>query len=59
MAVKTAINYRLPQVEQLLQHPSLQPYVLALSRPVVTETIRSQLTLIRQSERFKLQGAEV
>jgi len=58
VAVKTAINYRLPQVEQLLQHPSLQPYVLALSRPVVTEIIRSQLTLIRQSERFKVQGAE-
>jgi len=58
VAVKTAINYRLPQVEQLLQHPSLQPYILALSRPVVTEIIRSQLTLIRQSERFKVQGVE-
>lgn len=58
MAVNTAINYRLPQVEQLLQHPSLQTYILALSRPVVTEIIRSQFALIRQSERFQVQGVE-
>jgi L-seryl-tRNA(Ser) seleniumtransferase len=58
MAVNTAINYRLPQVEQLLQHPSLQTYILALSRPVVTDIIRSQFALIRQSERFQVQGVE-
>ncbi|MGF1885590.1 L-seryl-tRNA(Sec) selenium transferase [Photobacterium profundum] len=58
MAVNTAINYRLPQVEQLLQYPSLQTYILALSRPVVTDIIRSQFALIRQSERFQVQGVE-
>ncbi|ELR63878.1 L-seryl-tRNA(Sec) selenium transferase [Photobacterium marinum] len=58
MAVTSAINYRLPQVEQLLQHPSLEKYIKSVSRPVVTNIIRNQLAVIRQSDAFKQKGVE-
>ncbi len=50
------LNYRLPQIEQLLQHPDLADYVRLLSRPVVTNTLRDLFTSIRQHPDFKTQG---
>ncbi|WP_234418504.1 L-seryl-tRNA(Sec) selenium transferase [Dongshaea marina] len=58
MSAKTAVNYRLPQVEQLLQHNILVPYIRILSRPVVTEIIRAQFAKIRQSPLFKEKGVD-
>ncbi|NAW67993.1 L-seryl-tRNA(Sec) selenium transferase [Vibrio sp. V27_P1S3P104] len=52
------INYRLPQVEQLLQLAILAPFISQLSRPVVTDIIRTELASIRQSEAFKTKGAQ-
>ena len=50
------INYRLPQIEQLLQHSDLADYVRLLSRPVVTNTLRQLFASIRQHPDFKTQG---
>lgn len=52
------INYRLPQVEQLLQLTLLAPFISQLSRPVVTDLIRAELASIRQSETFKTEGTQ-
>ncbi|WP_223293027.1 MULTISPECIES: L-seryl-tRNA(Sec) selenium transferase [Shewanella] len=51
-------NYRLPQVEQLLQQDFLSPFIKSLSRPVVTMVIRDYFTQIRQSESFKHAGVD-
>ena len=53
---KTIINYRLPQIEQLLQHADLADYIRLLSRPVVTNTLRQLFTSIRNSSDFKTLG---
>ncbi|HBB9961202.1 TPA: L-seryl-tRNA(Sec) selenium transferase [Vibrio parahaemolyticus] len=52
------INYRLPQVEQLLQLTILAPFISQLSRPVVTDLIRAELASIRQSKTFKTEGTQ-
>ena len=52
------VNYRLPQIEQLLQHSDLADYVRLLSRPVVTNTLRQLFTSIRQHPNFKTQGVD-
>ncbi|EKK9975320.1 L-seryl-tRNA(Sec) selenium transferase [Vibrio parahaemolyticus] len=52
------INYRLPQVEQLLQLSILAPFIGLLSRPVVTDIIRTELESIRRSEDFKEKGTQ-
>ena len=43
---------RLPQVEQLLQEPDFLSYIQKLSRPVVTDVIRSVLAEIRRRDVF-------
>lgn len=48
--------YRLPQVEQLLQHQALVVYIEQLSRPLVTQLIRQTLQAIRESQAFKQSG---
>ncbi|MEI6860173.1 MAG: L-seryl-tRNA(Sec) selenium transferase [Shewanella sp.] len=52
------INYRLPQVEQLLQQEFLSSFIEKLSRPVVTEVIRNHFAKIRQSKSFKELGCD-
>ncbi|KPU82632.1 selenocysteine synthase [Psychromonas sp. PRT-SC03] len=52
------INYRLPQIEKLLQLSEFQPYIQSLSRPIVTRLMQMELNAIRQSDNFKLQGCE-
>jgi L-seryl-tRNA(Ser) seleniumtransferase len=58
MAAIPSVNYRLPQVEQLLQHDEFQPYIQNLSRPVVKDLIQCELNHIRQTDEFKKQGCD-
>ena len=44
--------YAFPQVEQLLQEPEFSSYIQKLSRPVVTDAIRSVLANIRRNGTF-------
>ncbi|MBD1577982.1 L-seryl-tRNA(Sec) selenium transferase [Vibrio sp. S11_S32] len=55
---QSPINYRLPQIEQLLQTNQLQTYLASLSRPVVKSLIQTELQTIRQSDQFKQHGCE-
>lgn len=56
MSEPTRIDYQLPQVEQLLQREFLQPFIAALSRPLVTELVREELAAIRQLPAFRERG---
>ncbi|MEG0006986.1 MAG: L-seryl-tRNA(Sec) selenium transferase [Aeromonas sp.] len=51
-------NFRLPQVEQLLQQAFLAPYIADLSRPLVTQVVRETLSELRQSEGFRTTGID-
>ncbi|MFV0576588.1 MAG: L-seryl-tRNA(Sec) selenium transferase [Vibrio sp.] len=53
---RSELNFRLPQVEQLLQNPALNSYIEQLSRPVVTNLVRQTLQAIRQSSSFQKSG---
>ena len=58
MPTSSPINYRLPQVDVILQYPELQPFITQLSRPVVVNCVRETLQQLRQSNTFKRQGIE-
>ncbi|PVZ71832.1 L-seryl-tRNA(Sec) selenium transferase [Pelagibaculum spongiae] len=51
-----SLSRRLPQVEQILQAPSLQKHIDQLSRPLVTALVRQALAKIRASETFRSEG---
>ncbi len=52
----SSINYRLPQIEKLLQLNEFQAHIDSLSRPVVTRLMQEELRAIRQSDDFKSKG---
>ncbi|MGY3901867.1 L-seryl-tRNA(Sec) selenium transferase [Aeromonas lusitana] len=54
----TQPNFRLPQVELLLQQAFLAPYIDSLSRPLVTQVVRETLSELRQSEGFRTTGID-
>ncbi|MEF1220744.1 L-seryl-tRNA(Sec) selenium transferase, partial [Photobacterium damselae] len=49
-------NFRLPQVEKLLQQAEFQIYIEQLSRPVVTDIIRTLFAKLRLDSQFQAQG---
>ncbi|HIF9238606.1 TPA: L-seryl-tRNA(Sec) selenium transferase [Photobacterium damselae] len=49
-------NFRLPQVEKLLQQAEFQIYIEQLSRPVVTDIIRTLFAKLRLDPQFQAQG---
>jgi len=51
-----SVNYRLPQIDRLLQHPDLESAIATLSRPLVTNIIRQLFANIRQSSTFQQHG---
>ncbi|AGH82375.1 selenocysteine synthase [Psychromonas sp. CNPT3] len=57
-SLSSTINYRLPQIEKVLQLHELQFYINSLSRPIVTRLIQKELDSIRQSDEFKQQGCD-
>ncbi|WP_240513880.1 hypothetical protein [Photobacterium damselae] len=49
-------NFRLPQVEKLLQQVEFQIYIEQLSRPVVTDIIRTLFAKLCLDSQFQAQG---
>ncbi|SDH47722.1 L-seryl-tRNA(Sec) selenium transferase [Vibrio xiamenensis] len=57
-SASTSINYRLPQIEHLLQQSQFDIYIQTLSRPVVRSIMQQTLESIRRRPTFKTCGCE-